>query len=386
MSFLSRIPILVLVASNSYAQTLHGSAAPTSIRPAEEIELQRAAIAAGLESPSSPPFESIEDHRSYYYFHSGMEMIAKNSLMMAGFKYDEIEEEMYLDFLEDALERELERVDKELRDIEDIEATKVERKTELPERNTAPIAEEDGDESREPVYDYVDSDIRKRIRRPIHDKLDDEYIHFRCQTFPEFPSHKQEQKLNELRSYYWDFVGINPPPDKLEFQPTPNVVVKPIEEIGKEGSHSSVDITNAKFGLFATKDFEEEERIFSTRQNALFFQEVSTWSDFLHYLPTDQDACLVLKWSYMQKLFGPGRWVVVLFLDQSTFMRELNIENLANENDNNDYDGLTRNVALGHVRSLDYFALKNITTGEELISGIYLNTLKMWWDFEDEDF
>mmetsp|Transcript_16663 Transcript_16663/g.33442 ORF Transcript_16663/g.33442 Transcript_16663/m.33442 type:complete len:385 (-) Transcript_16663:58-1212(-) len=381
MTILSRTPIFSLAASISCAQTLDGTAAPTSIRPAEEIELQRAAIAASLKSPSSPPFESIEDHRSYYYLHSGTEMIAKNSLMMAGFKYDEIEEEMYLDFLEDALERELERVDKELRDIK---ASEVERKSELAEPNTAPIAEDDSHKTQKPMYDYVEPDTRKRIRRPIHDKYDEEYIHFRCQTSTEFPSPKQEQKLNELRSYYWDFIGVNPPQDKLKFQPFPNVAVMPIQEVVKEENNSSVDLTHAKFGLFAIEDFKEEERIFSTRQNALFFQELSTWSDFLHQLPTDQDACLVLKWSYMQKLFGPGRWVVVLMLDQSTFMRELNIENLENESDNADNHGLIRNVELGHARSFDYYALKNITEGEEIISGIYLNTLKIWWGIEDD--
>lgn len=310
-----------------------------------------------------------------------MEMIAKNSLMMAGFKYEEIEEKMYLEFLEDALDRELERVAKALRDID---ASEVERKTEVAEPNTAPIAEDDGHENHEPVYDYVEPDIRKRIRRPIHDKYDEEYIHFRCKTFPEFPSHKQERKLNELRSYYWDFIGVTPPQDKLKFQPFPNVAVMPIQEVGKKGNSSSVDLTHANFGLFAIEDFKEEEPVFSTRQNALFFQELSTWSDFLHQLPTDQDACLVLKWSYMQKLFGPGRWVVVLMLDRSTFMRELNIENLENESDNADNHRLTRNVELGHARSFDYYALKNITKGEEIISGIYLNTLKIWWGIEDD--
>ncbi len=61
----------------------------------------------------------------------------------------------------------------------------------------------------------------------------------------------------------------------------------------------------------------------------------------------------------MQKLFGLGCWVVVLFLDQSTFVQEFNIENLANESDNNDSNGLKRNVVFSQARDFDYYALKN---------------------------
>ncbi len=87
----------------------------------------------------------------------------------------------------------------------------------------------------------------------------------------------------------------------------------------------------------------------------------------------------------MKKLFGLGCWVVVLFLDQSTFVQEFNIENLANESDNYDSKGLKRNVFLGQALDFDYYALNHMTTGKEFISGIYFNTLKMWWGLEVED-
>ena len=112
-------------------------------------------------------------------------------------------------------------------------------------------------------------------------------------------------------------------------------------------------------GLFAARDFESGEVVYTQKTNALFFQEESTWVKYLHALPTPHDACLALQWSVIKQLSRPGRWMVGLMLDEGVFMTWLGKGERVGR--------LRSNVALSDERSLDYVALRDIKKGEEII-------------------
>ncbi len=188
-------------------------------------------------------------------------------------------------------------------------------------------------------------------------------------------------------------------------------------------SSSSETASKMKRGLFAARDFERGEVVYTHSKNSLYFQELSSWEAYLNSLQRQQqlssasntnhtishtkdeveDACLAVEWSFTKQISRPGRFLVMLVLDVGVYMRRnvaatpsadatsaasnfANEEDVDSDEDDDDDNGsneddddeddewLEGNVALSDERSLDFVALRIIRMGEEIIdAGIELD-------------
>lgn len=261
------------------------------------------------------------------------------------------------------------------------------------------------------------------------------------------------EKWRKMRQHYWKLFdipvhdvsieagsGSSPSPQPIDsdvdgtgyyyynYIPNPDLYVDWISSSSPDtSSNTSTAATTTsstetksktKRGLFAARDFKRGEVVYSQRDNALYFQALSAWEMFLQSLrksssttssnttdtisqhqddnDKDGDACLAIEWAIMKRISRPGRWLVMLVLDEGVYMRRNNVamttpttattaatsttttngnevdgdsgdDDEEDVDDDDDDEWLDGNVQLYDERGLDFVALRNIRKGEEII-------------------
>ena len=226
------------------------------------------------------------------------------------------------------------------------------------------------------------------------------------------------EKWRKMRRAFWEMfdIPINDDDNGTEdyhyrYIPNPDLRVDFLSSSSSSPPPSSESSWNTtKRGVFAARDFKMGEVVYTQRNNTLYFQELSAWETYLQSLressslssktnntcnqqnKDEDDACLAIEWSFMKRISRPGRWLVMLVLDEGVYMRRnvpvapmtsgilSTTTNVKEEYANDDIDDeddieedddrwLEGNVALDDERSLDFVALRNIQMGEEIIIG-----------------
>jgi hypothetical protein len=232
-------------------------------------------------------------------------------------------------------------------------------------------------------------------------------------------------KWRKMRRAFWEMfdIPINEDDNGTEdyhyrYIPNPDLHVDFLPSSSSSSSPSSDSFLNTtKRGVFAARGFEKGEVVYTQKNNILYFQELSAWETYLLSLRESasasassitnntsnqqnededvDDACLAIEWSFMKRISRPGRWLVMLVLDEGVYMRrnvpvapmtsgilstngneeyandDIDDEDDIEDDDDDDDDDrwLEGNVALDDERSLDFVALRNIQMGEEIIIG-----------------
>ena len=299
-----------------------------------------------------------------------------NAMTMSGHDAEEIveEEDAYLQQLEDAMEEELARVRKKLNEKDGV---KIDDHIQLESTindhdsasNCAIILDDPSNKSSEAAEDD-DADYTPEKR--LQSKFRQEWLHFQCDGLSDISLSDVEGKWKKLRHHFWNFVNADSDSQcrpysnhDAEYILNPQLYIDFItnddDDDDDDEDNDNDEPTAQQIGLFAGRDFESGEQVYSQKANALFFQDVSMWIQFLHSLPSSssssqEDACLALKWSFMKQIASPGRWILGLVVDEGGFMRRL-------EEDEKE-EG---NVALEDERSFYYMASRDIEKGEEII-------------------
>ena len=145
----------------------------------------------------------------------------------------------------------------------------------------------------------------------------------------------------------------------------------------------------ARYGLFASRNFEHGEAVHRSGQNVLFFQDDDDWGSYLAsllpegYRDDDNDAieddrddddnevddpfsttlaCLAVEHSSRRRISRPGRHLIVLDIDEGMFVRR---RGGGSSPDEEEEDG---NVGIDMDGwGLDWLALRDIKAGEEIV-------------------
>ncbi len=354
-------------------------------------EQRRAMLRALDDNNSASLFVSPQEQRSQYYLHEGLNSAIERSLRMANFDVDSLwdylddimgEEEgadadedlgmAYPQFLEDVLTDMIREVEDSLQKI----STKGDDVT--PMETTIPKQEEadDGD-SNTHTRNETSSDAdtigvnsssgvasndnsigpRDAILRAF-DKIHED---LQCDNYKNDVTVNDPQgKWDNITKAYWNFFNLDPP-TKLD----PPVSDDDYDFYTTDGNVYFDFLHNVRVpylpkqttrrGMFAARDFERDELVYSYMANGLFFLELSTFEAFIRnssLLPA-YDACLLARWSFAQKLTRPGRYYICSSLDAGAYF--------------NSGEGRRVNVYVEDTRDLNYYASRNIAKGEEII-------------------
>eukprot|EP00970_Alexandrium_tamarense_P008296 scaffold1591_cov208-Alexandrium_tamarense.AAC.15 len=338
--------------------------------------------------------EQIKEQRTHHYFHSGIQTAALNSMYMAGYDMHAIQDEnngstvgmgdSLLQFLEGALGDELERVRARLAMLdEEVNVggggVVVEGGTHQSDNN-----ETNANSTSTNTTNASESELPspETLTRAIYTK---EFTHFQCERYVNAPSDlvHPEAKWDELLKSFWRFAGVASEDDDCGnedcwgYVPNEGVHVDyiPLDELQStseatvpQSAPSSTNNNTRQRGLFASRPFQKGELVYSSSKNAVYFQQLTAWSDFLHFLPrskdgsASEDACLVMEWSFMQKIHRPGRWLVCMVLDEGVYLRQADGGTAVDS-----AEVSLRNVALIDDITLEYYALRDIEQGEQIL-------------------
>jgi len=245
---------------------------------------------------------------------------------------------------------------------------------------------------------------------PIHDAEYDVSIEAGSGSTP---SSQTVEDVDGTGYYYYEYI---PNPDLYVDWISSSSSSEASSNTSAAATSSPETTSRTKRGLFAARDFKRGEAVYTQRDNALYFQELSAWEMYLQSLhkssstssnTTDtisqyqeevSDACLAIEWSFMKRISRPGRWLVMLVLDEGVYMRRKNVatttpttattgatavtsttttngkeEEVDGDSDDNDEEDddedewLDGNVQLYDERGLDFVALRKIRKGEEII-------------------
>ena len=337
-------------------------------------------------------FVSPQEQRSQYYIHEGLNSAIERSLRMANFDVD-----LLWDYLDDIIGEEEGAADEDLeiaypqfleevlidmiREVEDsLQKITTQNDNAPPMESTISKQEEadNGDSNTQSKNENSsDADTTGGNSNSEAASSDNsispggaivrsfEKIHkdLHCDNYRNITVDDPQGKWDNITKAYWNFFNLDPP-TKLD----PPVSDDDYDLYTTDGNvyfdflHNSIvrvpyalPKQTTRRGMFAARDFERDELVYSYMANGLFFLELSTFEAFVRnstLLPT-HDACLLAQWSFAQKLTRPGRFYVCSSLDAGAFF--------------NSEEGRRVNVYIEDARDLKYYATRNIAKGEEIV-------------------
>ncbi len=350
-------------------------------------EQRRAMLQALDDNNSASLFVSPQEQRSQYYIHEGLKSAIERSLRMASFDVD-----LLWDYLDDIIVGEEEGVDGDedleiaypqfleevltdmIREVEDslqkittndddappMEATITKQeKAQVGSSNT-----QSNENSSDADTTEGNSSSNNSIgpRGAIVRSFEKIHKDLHCDNYENITVDDPQGKWDNITKAYWNFFNLDPP-TKLD----PPVSDDDYDFYTTEGNvyfdflHNSIvrvpyalPKQTTQRGMFAARDFERDELVYSYMANGLFFLELSTFEAFIRnstLLP--HDACLLAQWSFAQKLTRPGRYYICSSLDAGAYF--------------NSGEGRRVNVYIEDARDLNYYASRNIAKGEEII-------------------
>lgn len=207
-----------------------------------------------------------------------------------------------------------------------------------------------------------------------------DYLH--CDNYKNVTIDDPKGKWNNMTKAYWKFFNMDPPPklanpphsandddddhyyysDDAFYTTEGNVYFDFLHNANVRVPYLPPKQTTRR-GMFAARDFERDELVYSFMANGLFFLELSTFETFIRNstLLSEQDACLFAKWSFAQKLTRPGRYYICTSVDEGAFFNQDDMTTTGS--------GSRRvNVYMEDDRDLKYYAARKIAKGEEIIS------------------
>ena len=343
-------------------------------------EKQRRAMLQALnDNNSASLFISPQEQRSQYYIHEGMQSAIQRSLRMANFDVDSLWDYLdgvmggadedggdgieiaYSQFLEEVLTDMIKEVENSLQKIT------------VKDEDAPPQGEtQDGNDSRQKstsdtttkisISEAANSDDGTDPGDAILAAFDQIHDDLHCDNYKNVTLDDPKGKWDNITKAYWNFFSVdpptklNPPPsgDDYDFYTTEgNVYFDFLHNYNVQVPY--LPIQTKQRGMFAARDFERDELVYSFMANGLFFLELSKYEAFVrnsNLLPA-YDACLLAQWSFAQKLTRPGRYYICSSLDEGAFF-------------NSGWGGRV-NVYMEDSRDLKYYAARNIAEGEEII-------------------
>lgn len=330
-------------------------------------EQRRAMLQALDDNDWASLFVSPQEQRSQYYIHEGLRSAIERSLRMANFDVD-----LLWDYLDDIMgEEEGADADEDLemaypqffeevltdmiREVED-SLQKITTKGDTQSNEKRSDADTKGGNSNS---ETASSDNSISPRGAILRSFDKIHEDLHCDNYKNITLDDPQGKWDNITKAYWNFFNLDPP-TKLD----PPVSDDDYDFYTTEGSvyfdfmhDSNVRVPylpkqTTQRGMFAARDFERDELVYSYTANGLFFLELSTFEAFIRN-STAYDACLLAQWSFAQKLTRPGRYYICSSLDAGAYF--------------NSEEGRRVNVYIEDSRDLKYYASRNIAKGEEII-------------------
>ena len=346
------------------------------------------------DSTSSPIFTSAQEKRAHYYIHEGLKAAIQRSLRMANFDVDllwdyldesiiaEEEEDgvedpslAYLKFTEALLTDMIKEVENSLQILaanNDVIIAPVGGKDDDNNTDEGGRAAADDDTTEQNDSNGSDSSENESIgpAEAILKAFDNIHEDLHCDKYDNTTISDPQGKWNNLTEAYWKFFDIDARThlnstmhhsddgySKIVYTTKGNVYFdyrNNGDDDGEKGSPFQSEQTLTR-GMFAARDFEQNELVYSFMANGIFFLELSKFEHFIRNatLLPELDACLLLQWSFAQKLSRPGRYYICTSLDEGAFFNSGEDEEV--------------NVYLEDARDLRYYASRNIAAGEEII-------------------
>ena len=347
---------------------------------------------------SSSLFTCPQEQRSHYYIHEGFRSAIQRSLRMANFDPELIWEFVTVDTNDDSDNGEVyEGVDKwdltysqfleqslvhRIRELEDSLSQFLSAERDQPQLGDIAAETEDDNHNKEDTDDDLDAKTK------FLEAFDKAHTDLHCYKYKNTPLDDPQGKFDNITSAYWKFFNIDPPPFKISkpssllssssssssnnvdydydydydyspnkafYETEGNVYFDFLTDDDKGNEHSETTTQQRqRRGMFAARDFQENELVYSFMSNGLFFLELSTFESFIRNttLLPEHDACLLTQWSFAQKLSRPGRYYICSSLDAGAFLNS----------------GQRFNVDRDDSRDLRYYATRWIEKGEEIVS------------------
>lgn len=345
-------------------------------------ERQRRAMLQALKDNDLPSlFTSPQEQRSQYYIHEGLPSAFQRSLRMTNFDSDLLWEYLddssviseegggkdsgmaYSQFLEEVLTGMIKEVEDSLQKLTAKhsggggEGGHDNQQTHEANNTAEQISSEAASSA-----DYIDMDPESAFYMVLNKAHSD--LH--CDDYKNVTIDDPKGKWNNMTKAYWKFFNMDPPP-KLDpplayddgyysqaFYTTDGNVYYDFLRNGNVQVPYLPKRTTQR-GMFAARDFERGELVFSFMANGIFFLQLSTFETFIRNstLLSEHDACLLAKWSFAQKLTRPGRYYICSSLDEGAFF--------------NEDRGKRVNVYMEDSRDLKYYAARKIAKGEEIV-------------------
>lgn len=353
-------------------------------------ERQRDAMLQALNSvgvdDKNLAFTSSEEQRSQYYIHEGFKPALHRAMRMANFdpetvwdfivdvdsnnsdSSDDVEVEQwelaYSYFIEETLADMISDVEKSLQELTATNNNNNEGAGDDEGQQTAPKNNSEASNSGQDQVkeeDFVASELYYSIFDKIHNDN-------HCEAYNNLTLDDPRGMWMNITKLYWKFFDIDIEDETVttlnsrsslhDYKTEGNVYFDYIfndEKRNVQAPYRPKQSTTLR-GVFAARDFEQDELVYSYMANSLFFHELSTFERFIRFVSTslsDYDACLLAGWSFAQKLTRPGRYYICSALDEGVYL-----------NQGSKYKA---NVYMDDTRDLRYYAKGKIVKGDEII-------------------
>lgn len=339
----------------------------------------------GVDDQKFEAFTSPEEQRSQYYIHEGFKSALHRAMRMANFdpetvwdpivdnvdsnnsdSSDDVEqwELAYSYFMEETLADMISDVEKSLQELT---ATNNNNNNEGAgdDEGQLTTAENNGEASNSAQDEVKEEDVdAKELYYSVFDKIHNDY---HCEAYNNITLDDPRVMWMNITKLYWTFFDIDIEDDAVttlnnrsslyDYKTEGNVYFDFIidEKRNVQAPYRPKQSTTLR-AVFAARDFEQDELVYSYMANSLFFHELSTFERFIRFVSTslsEYGACLLADWSFAQKLTRPGRYYICSALDEGVYL-----------NQGSKYKA---NVYMDDTRDLRYYAKGKIVKGDEII-------------------
>ena len=339
----------------------------------------------GVDDQKFEAFTSLEEQRSQYYIHEGFKSALHRAMRMANFhpetvwdpivdvdsnnsdSSDDVEFEQwelaYSYFMEETLADMISDVEKSLQELT---ATNNNNNVGAgDDEGQQTTTENNGEASNSAQDDKVkEEDVdAKELYYSVFDKIHNDY---HCEAYNNVTLDDPRGMWMNITKLYRTFFDIDIEDDAdttlnhrsslYDYKTEGNVYFDFIIDEKRNVQAPYRPKQSTLRGVFAARDFEQDELVYSYMANSLFFHELSTFERFIRFVSTslsEYDACLLADWSFAQKLTRPGRYYICSALDEGVYL-----------NQGSKYKA---NVYMDDTRDLRYYAKGKIVKGEEII-------------------